>query len=135
SAHPGRAASTGELSRLVRGGSRQLLDGARLGARSAHALARPRHASGELRAAARRAPARRRRGPGPGAGRRVRHEGGPLMRAYLLLLAFAGCRQPDMSSVKAGELDLRLAIEPDPPAVGENELRVFVRDRKGKAIE
>jgi Cu(I)/Ag(I) efflux system membrane fusion protein len=58
---------------------------------------------------------------------------GPLLVA--LLLAAACSRPPPPPTTKAGDLDIRLALEPDPPTTGDNVLRVTLTDASGKPVD
>ena len=37
--------------------------------------------------------------------------------------------------MKAGDLDVKVAIDPDPPTTGENRLRISIRDESGKPVD
>jgi len=53
----------------------------------------------------------------------------------LVLVGFAlGCAKQQATAVKAADLDVQVAVEPDPPRTGENRLRVSIRDANGKAV-
>ncbi len=55
----------------------------------------------------------------------------------LVLFGFvaASCRKQRPTAVKAGDLDVRVAIDPDPPTTGENRLRISIRDESGKPVD
>src|SRR5262249_9114577 len=90
--------------------------------------------------------------PGPGraearrAGARAwssggRHGGGTPMKTHsclllLSLLAAAGCsRPPAPATTTAGDLGVRLALDPDPPTTGDNALLVTLTDASGKPVD
>jgi membrane fusion protein, copper/silver efflux system len=56
------------------------------------------------------------------------------MRVALLTL-LAACAAPAGRSVAAGDLAVELAVDPDPPAPGENRLRVLVKDAAGHPVD
>ncbi len=61
-----------------------------------------------------------------------------LPRLFALVLfgfVAASCAKQRPAAVKAGDLDVQVAIEPDPPTMGENRLRVSVRDETGKPVD
>jgi len=54
----------------------------------------------------------------------------------LVLLGFAlSCAKQQATAVKAADLDVQVAVEPDPPRTGENRLRVSIRDASGKPVD
>lgn len=60
--------------------------------------------------------------------------------ARLVSLAAVGivvfsCARQTMTTAKAGDFDVHLALEPDPPTMGENRLRISIRDASGKPVE
>src|SRR5262249_48020240 len=60
--------------------------------------------------------------------------------ARLLTLGLIGlmplsCAKQKPPAVKAGDLDVQIAIEPDPPSTGENRLRISIRDASGKPVD
>lgn len=56
------------------------------------------------------------------------------LAALVLLLASSSCSKPEGSSAKAGDLDVKVAIDPDPPTTGENRLHVSIRDPGGAPV-
>jgi len=56
---------------------------------------------------------------------------------HLVLVAFvaASCAKQEPAAVKAGDLDVQLAIDPDPPTTGGNRLRITIRDAIGKPVD
>ncbi len=56
---------------------------------------------------------------------------------HLVLVAFvaASCAKQEPAAVKAGDLDVQVAIDPDPPTTGGNRLRISIRDASGKAVD
>jgi Cu(I)/Ag(I) efflux system membrane fusion protein len=53
-----------------------------------------------------------------------------------VLLGFAlSCAKQQATAVKAADLDVQVAVEPDPPRTGENRLRVSIRDASGKPVD
>src|SRR5262249_4512342 len=60
--------------------------------------------------------------------------GGTLMR-FALLLLLAACAAPTGRTVTAGDLAVEIAVDPDPPAPGENRLRVLVKDAGGRPVD
>jgi Cu(I)/Ag(I) efflux system membrane fusion protein len=51
-------------------------------------------------------------------------------------LLFSSCTQQAKSAAaKAGDLDVRVAIEPDPPTTGENRLIAIVKDASGRPVD
>src|SRR5262249_1182665 len=118
----------------VRLGAVELRHGARHRARLADAPARPGEPPRRLRTEARRSRARRRGRPRPHARRRVPPTGGTLMRFALLPLLVA-CAAPPGRTLQAGDFAVELAVDPDPPAPGENRLRVLVKDAGGRPVD
>jgi len=56
--------------------------------------------------------------------------------AALVLAALFGCaNKPQAAALTAGDFQVRLALEPDPPVAGDNTLRVDLRDAQGKPVE
>ncbi len=55
----------------------------------------------------------------------------------LVLVGFvaASCAKPKPTTVKAGDFDVQVAIDPDPPTTGENRLRISIRDESGKPVD
>ncbi len=55
----------------------------------------------------------------------------------LVLVGFVAtsCAKQKSTVAKAGDLDVQVAIDPDPPATGENRLRILIRDASGKPID
>src|SRR5207253_2817981 len=51
-----------------------------------------------------------------------------------LLLALA-CSAGQSTALTAGDLDVRVTIDPDPPRSGENRLHVLLRDAAGKPVD
>jgi Cu(I)/Ag(I) efflux system membrane fusion protein len=45
------------------------------------------------------------------------------------------CARQKTTEVKAGDLDVQIAIEPDPPTTGENRLRLSIRDASSKSVD
>lgn len=61
-----------------------------------------------------------------------------LARLFALaLIGFvaASCAKQEPAAVKAGDLDVQVAIDPDPPTTGENRLRISIRDSNGKPVD
>ena len=56
-------------------------------------------------------------------------------KAALLLLAIACARHPLGEPVRAGDFQVRLGVEPDPPVAGDNTLHVELRDAQGKPVD
>jgi len=59
--------------------------------------------------------------------------------ARLLALVLVGsafsCAKQQATAVKAADLDVQIAIEPDPPTTGKNRLRISIRDASGKPVD
>ena len=54
----------------------------------------------------------------------------------LVLVGFAlSCAKQQATAVKAADLDVQVAVEPDPPRTGENRLRVSIREASGKPVD
>jgi Cu(I)/Ag(I) efflux system membrane fusion protein len=52
------------------------------------------------------------------------------------LLGLASCaREAGSTAAKAGDLEVQLAVDPDPPRVGENHLTATVKDAGGKPVD
>jgi Cu(I)/Ag(I) efflux system membrane fusion protein len=63
-----------------------------------------------------------------------------MKAAYACALVIAGvsalgCSKSAHTEAKAGDLDVQVAIDPDPPTTGENKLHVILRDASGKPVE
>lgn len=61
-----------------------------------------------------------------------------LARLFALaLIGFvaASCARQKPDAVKAGDLDVQVAIDPDPPTTGENRLRIVIRDASGNPVD
>ncbi|HEY2031923.1 MAG TPA: efflux RND transporter periplasmic adaptor subunit [Myxococcales bacterium] len=53
-----------------------------------------------------------------------------------VLLALSACsNKPQGPALTAGDFQVRLALQPDPPVAGDNTLRVELRDAEGKSVE
>lgn len=57
------------------------------------------------------------------------------MRSFALVTLLAACASPPGRTLQAGDLAVELAVDPDPPAPGENRLRVLVKDAAGRPVE
>jgi Cu(I)/Ag(I) efflux system membrane fusion protein len=55
--------------------------------------------------------------------------------ACALVVLSACAKQPQGPALTAGDFQVRLALEPDPPVAGDNTLRVDLRDAQGKPVE
>ncbi len=55
--------------------------------------------------------------------------------AALLITTVAGCRRGPTQWTQAGDLKVDFAIDPNPPTVGENHLRVELHDASGKPVD
>ncbi len=53
----------------------------------------------------------------------------------LVGIAAASCAKQKPTTVKAGDLDVQVAIDPDPPTIGENRLRISIRETSGKPVD
>ena len=58
-----------------------------------------------------------------------------LLALVLVGFVAASCAKQKSTAAKAGDLDVQVAIEPDPPTMGENRLRILVRDASGKPLD
>ena len=60
-----------------------------------------------------------------------------MCRLALVLVGFVafGCARSKLTAVKAGDLDVQIAAEPDPPTTGENRLRLSIRDANGSPVD
>jgi hypothetical protein len=58
-----------------------------------------------------------------------------ILLVLLLLLLPACKRAPTGQSTSAGDLEVELALSPDPPTTGDNRLLVTLHDASGKAVE
>src|SRR5438132_11497678 len=55
-----------------------------------------------------------------------------------LLALLAGCsksKAPSSDALRAGDLLVQIALEPDPPRAGDNVLHVTVKDTQGKPVD
>jgi Cu(I)/Ag(I) efflux system membrane fusion protein len=55
----------------------------------------------------------------------------------LVLIGFvaASCARQKPTAAKAGDFDVQVAIDPDPPTTGENRLHISIRDASGKPVD
>jgi len=55
----------------------------------------------------------------------------------LVLVGFvaASCAKQKGTAVKSGDLDIQVAIDPDPPTTGDNRLHISIRDANGKPVD
>src|SRR5260370_9800235 len=58
-----------------------------------------------------------------------------LSLAALLLLAACAKRKDNADALHAGDMLVRLSLDPDPPRAGDNVLRVELQDAQGKPID
>src|SRR5258708_19455760 len=58
-----------------------------------------------------------------------------LLALVLVGFVAASCAKQKSTAAKAGDLDVQVAIEPDPPTTGENRLRILIRDASGKPVD
>src|SRR5258708_25426073 len=58
-----------------------------------------------------------------------------LLALVLVGFVAASCAKQKSTAAKAGDLDVQVAIEPDPPTTGENRLRISIRDESGKPVD
>lgn len=57
-------------------------------------------------------------------------------RALAFFAALAGCaNKPQTPALTAGDFQVRLSLDPDPPVAGDNTLRVDLRDAQSKPVE
>ena len=60
----------------------------------------------------------------------------PLLRLALFATVLAGCQDsPEPAVVRTAGIEIRATTAPASPRVGENELRIELRDAEGRAIE
>src|SRR5438552_2767678 len=45
------------------------------------------------------------------------------------------CARPVSQTAKTGQLEVRLAVDPDPPTTGRNQLLIDVKDAAGRAVD
>ena len=57
------------------------------------------------------------------------------LAALLALLAACSRSKPASDALRAGDLLVQIALDPDPPRAGDNLLRVSVKDAEGKSVE
>jgi membrane fusion protein, copper/silver efflux system len=60
--------------------------------------------------------------------------------ALILALVLVGvvatsCAKQEPAAVKLGDLDVQVAIDPDPPTTGDNRLHILIRDASGKPVD
>src|SRR5712664_3425321 len=58
-----------------------------------------------------------------------------LLALVLVGFVAASCAKQKSAAAKAGDLDVQVAIEPDPPTTGENWLHILIRDASGKPVD
>lgn len=58
-----------------------------------------------------------------------------LISWILLASTFSACSKGKGKEAKAGDLDVQVAIDPDPPTTGENKLHVALHDASGKPVD
>jgi Cu(I)/Ag(I) efflux system membrane fusion protein len=58
-----------------------------------------------------------------------------IAAAVLLLLAACSRKKEAAGALRAGDMSVRLELDPDPPRAGENVLRVEVTDEQGKPVD
>lgn len=58
-----------------------------------------------------------------------------LVSAALAALFLSSCKKAPPKAAKAGDLDVKLAIDPDPPTTGDNRLQVTLHDQSGQPLE
>src|SRR5260370_6823813 len=58
-----------------------------------------------------------------------------LLALVLVGFVAASCAKQKSAAAKAGDLDVQVAIEPDPPTTGENRLHILIRDASGKPVD
>jgi membrane fusion protein, copper/silver efflux system len=57
------------------------------------------------------------------------------MRGLALLALLVGCAPTPGRTLQVGDLAVELAVDPDPPAPGENRLRVLLKDAAGQPVD
>src|SRR5271167_4040377 len=66
----------------------------------------------------------------------MRHASIVSITAATGMLLLSSCSQAGRSTAaKAGDLDVRIAIEPDPPTTGDNRLIATVKDASGRPVD
>ncbi|MBI5700176.1 efflux RND transporter periplasmic adaptor subunit [Candidatus Saganbacteria bacterium] len=55
--------------------------------------------------------------------------------SWLLVIAVGGCAGSKPASAKVGDFYITVAVQPDPPRVGDNTLKIKVFDAAGKAVK
>src|SRR5260370_22634740 len=58
-----------------------------------------------------------------------------LLALVLVGFVAASCAKQKSTAAKAGDLDVQVAIDPDPPTTGENRLHILIRDASGNPVE